>query len=373
MQVKKIYEISALPILDEFKIAKLSEIGDDFLNSLAFKWQFDAVYLMGVWKKSEILTHDHRALWGENATSSPFAIREYSVAQNLGGESALRKLKKKLNARGIKLLLDFVPNHTAWDHAWIRKNPSFFVKNSEGKIEFGCSSESEFWSDTAQLDYSNPKLVAAQFEVFTKIKKLCDGLRCDMSHLVLSDVFEKKWGRRPAGEFWSAVREKLGEDFYLLAEVYCDHEYRLVELGFDSAYDKDRFYDRLVVQNYESLAAHIRGCNSTKVQTSSGGEKIYGDCLVRFLENHDEERAAQVFGDNLENALKIILEQFGEPRGVLFFSHGQLEGKKIKPSLFSKVFPREKSNPKILALYEKLLGVPKNWVTKIPKKFRPKK
>lgn len=374
MKVERIYEIPALPFINEMRVRKLGEISDVVLNSLAFKWKFDAIYLMGVWKKSEMSTHNHRAPKNKNATSSPFAVREYSVAKNLGGKASLIELKKKLNERGVKLLLDFVPNHTARDHEWIRKNSDFYLQDN--KIEFGRSSKFEFWPDTAQLDYSNQELVKIQLDILESIKPLCDGLRCDMSHLILSDVFEKQWGRRPKKEFWSEVRKKLGKNFYLMGEAYGRHEYRLVELGFDSVYDKeDGFYDRLLThfagENPELLEAHIRGCNSTKVQTPTG-EKIFGDCLVRFLENHDEKRAAKVFGVELENALKIMLKQYGDSHGVLFFNHGQLEGRTIKHSLFSKVFPREKVNPKILTMYERLLGVEKNWEAKVPRKFQLK-
>ncbi|MBU1089937.1 hypothetical protein KKF38_04060 [Patescibacteria group bacterium] len=386
MKIKRIYEINALPFLEESKVNKLDEIGDEILNAIAFKWNFDAIYLMGVWERDNS-TNGKTASKKRNSVTSPFSIRKYKIAENFGGKQALLKFKKKMNERGIKLLLDFVPNNTSRDCEWTDQHLDFYVKNADGTIAFGAASPFETWSDTAQLDYSNPKLRKTMLAELKKITSVCDGVRCDMSHLVLNSVFDENWKNAQTQgkcenqkEFWSEARKKAGNDFYFFAEAYGNSEYHLVELGFDAVYDKEKgFYDRLVAnlvngkrgELASDIEGHLRGCNEAKVSTPNG-EKIYGDFLVKFLENHDENRAAQVFGEELINALKIMLDQFGNPHGILFFQHGQLEGRRIKTPLFSKKFPREKVDHEILKMYENLLET-ENWRNRIPKKFQTKK
>ncbi|MFH1546502.1 MAG: alpha-amylase family glycosyl hydrolase [Patescibacteria group bacterium] len=386
MKIKRIYEINALPFLEELRVNKLDEIGDEVLNAIAFKWNFDAIYLMGVWERGNS-TSGKTASKKQNFAASPFSIRKYKIAKNFGGKQALLKFKKKMNERGVKLLLDFVPNNTSRDCEWTEQHPDFYVKNEDSTIAFGAASPFEIWSDTAQLDYSNPKLRKMMLDELKKITSVCDGVRCDMSHLVLNSVFDENWKNAQTQgkcenqkEFWSEARKKAGNDFYLFAEAYGNSEYHLVELGFDAAYDKEKgFYDRLIAhlvngkreELTSDIEGHLRGCNEAKVVTPNS-EKIYGDFLVKFLENHDENRAAQVFGEELENALKIMLDQFGNPHGILLFQHGQLEGKRIKTPLFSKKFPREKVDREILKTYENLLET-ENWRNRIPKKFQTKK
>ncbi len=386
MKIKRIYEINTLPFLEELGVSKLNEISSEVLNAIAFKWNFDAIYLMGVWERGNSMSGKTTPK-KRNSVASPFSIREYKIAKNLGGEQALLKFKKKLNERGVKLLLDFVPNHTSRDCEWINRHPDFYIKNEDDTIASGAIPPFEVWPDTAQLDYSNPKLQKTMLDELKKIISVCDGVRCDMSHLVLNSVFDKNWKSTQAQgkcenqkEFWSKARKKVGTNFYLFAETYENSEYCLVELGFDAVYDKEKgFYDKLVAHlvsgkrgNFEGdIEGHLQGCNETKVITPNG-EKNYGDFLVKFLENHDENRATQIFGKELINALRIMLDQFGNPHGVLLFQHGQLEGKRIKTPLSSKKFPREKVDRETLKMYENLLET-ENWKSRIPKKFQNKK
>jgi hypothetical protein len=123
-----------------------------------------------------------------------------------------------------------------------------WVKRARGDLLLAHGRDPYFpgWTDTLQLDYSNPATQDAMIGELLKIAGQCDGVRCDMAMLVLPDVFERTWGRR-APLFWPEatrrVRKRVpGSRF--MAEVYWDLEWTMQRQGFDYAYDK-RLYDRL--------------------------------------------------------------------------------------------------------------------------------
>ena len=176
-----------------------------------------------------------------------------------------------------------------------------------------------------------------------RIAGQCDGLRCDMAMLVLPDVFERTWGIR-ADLFWpkatEAVRRKQPH-FRFMAEVYWDMEWTLQQQGFDYAYDK-RLYDRLRERHARPVREHFQ----------AGLD--YQDRLARFLENHDEPRAAATFPAEVHEAAAVIT--FLSP-GLRFFHQGQLEGrrKRISPHLVRG--PQEAVDRRLEQLYERLMAV----------------
>ena len=177
------------------------------------------------------------------------------------------------------------------------------------------------WPDTLQLDYGNPSTQEAMVAELLKIAGQCDGVRCDMAMLVLPDVFERTWGRQPQ-PFWPRATHRVREqspDFCFMAEVYWDLEWTLQQQGFNYAYDK-RLYDRL----REGLARPVREHFHAGLD--------YQDKLARFLENHDEPRAAATFNPDIHQAAAIVT--FLSP-GLRFFHQGQFEGRKkrISPHL----------------------------------------
>ena len=176
-----------------------------------------------------------------------------------------------------------------------------------------------------------------------KIAGQCDGVRCDMAMLVEPDVFERTWGRRPQ-PFWSRaiqdVRDKVS-DFCFMAEVYWDMEWTLQQQGFNYAYDK-RLYDRLRERHARPIREHFH----------AGLD--YQDKLARFLENHDEPRAAATFSPAIHQAAAVIT--FLSP-GLRFFHQGQFEGrlKRISPHLVRA--PIESANDALQQFYERLLSL----------------
>ena len=239
----------------------------------------------------------------EDIAGSGFAITGYTVHAQLGGDDALARLRQRLRQRGLRLLLDFVPNHTGLDHPWVEAHPEYYVQGTEldlarapgnytwvkrkqgdRLLAYGRDPYFPGWPDALQLNYGNPATQEAMIGELLKIAGQCDGVRCDMAMLVLPDVFERTWGT-PAGPFWPEATRRVRErapGFCFMAEVYWDLEWTLQQQGFDYTYDK-RLYDRL------------RDGHARPVREHFHAGLDYQDKLARFLENHDEPRAAAVF------------------------------------------------------------------------------
>ena len=276
--------------------------------------------------------------------------------------AALARLRQRLQQRGLKLMLDFVPNHMAPDHPWIDEHPDYFVHGSESDLArapqnycrvqtkngplvlaYGRDPYFDGWPDTLQLNYGNPELQQAMIGELERIAGQCDGVRCDMAMLVLPDVFERTWGIR-AELFWPKATESVRRkhpDFQFMAEVYWDLEWTMQQQGFDYAYDK-RLYDRLREGHARPVREHFH----------AGLD--YQNKLARFLENHDEPRAAATFPPEVHEAAAVIT--FLSP-GLRFFHQGQFEGrrKRISPHLVRG--PDEPVDRGLKQFYDRLLAV----------------
>jgi len=373
--------------------ATLDDVPDESLDELA-RLGFNWLWLMGVWQTGtigrEVSLSQPEWMKGfrtvlpdfvpeEDVCGSPYAIQEYAVHRDFGGDEALSRLRARLHERGIRLMLDFVPNHTARDHTWVSQHPSYYIGGTEAdlarepgnfaRVGKGAGSESESggeilalgrdpyfpgWPDTFQLNYRHPGLRQAMSEVLSKVARQCDGLRCDMAMLILPEIFERTWGTlaNPSdgatpdeSSFWlgaiSRVREAV-PGFLFLAEAYWDLEWTLQRQGFDGTYDK-RLYDRLRGQDASAVRDHLRA-----------GVEFQGRS-VRFLENHDEPRAVSAFVPwEVHRAAAIIT--FLAP-GIRLFHQGQLDGWRIQPSVHLARRMVEPADRLVTEFYARLLAI----------------
>lgn len=375
-----LYQINTRAWLNELsptlgRPATLDDIPDaelDRLAQLGFEW----IWLLSVWQTGPEAQQVSRNnpdwrrefldtlpdLVDEDIPGSGFAITGYTVHSSLGGDAALARLRERLGQRGLRLMLDFVPNHMGLGHPWVNVHPEHFVQGSEldlvrnpqnyiwvrrpgGDLIFAYGRDPYFsgWPDTLQLDYANPATQAAMIGELLRISGQCDGVRCDMAMLVLPDVFEQTWGRK-APLFWPTAIERVRQrtpGFVFMAEVYWDREWTLQQQGFDYAYDK-RLYDRLREQHSRPVREHFLA------------EVDYQNKLARFLENHDEPRAATAFSPGVHEAAAVIT--FLSP-GLRFFHEGQFSGrrKRISPHLCRR--PNEPVDAGLQSFYDRLLAV----------------
>jgi hypothetical protein len=355
--------------------ATLDDIPDAALDELAARG-FDWVWMLSVWQTGQAGQRISRSnpewrrefeetlpdLREEDIPGSGFAIAGYVVHEALGGDAALARLRERLRQRGLRLMLDFVPNHTGLDHPWVEDHPEYYVAGTEldlarapgnytwarrkrGDLLLAHGRDPYFpgWPDTLQLNYGNPATQEAMAGELVKIAGQCDGVRCDMAMLVLPDNFERTWGIK-AEPFWPKAIRRVRErvpGFCFMAEVYWDLEWALQQQGFDYTYDK-RLYDRLRDGHARPVREHFR----------AGLD--YQDKLARFLENHDEPRAAATFPPGVHEAAAVIT--FLSP-GLRFFHQGQFQGRKKRISPHLGRAPDEPVNQELGKFYERLLGV----------------
>lgn len=282
----------------------------------------DAIWLMGVWKPSiasRDIARSHTGLLGEYAKvlpdysqddiiGSPYAISEYTLNPVLGIPDSLSKMKKRLEEDGKKLILDFVPNHMAIDSEYIRENPDYFLKkenrepchnsflHSNGNRYYhGRDPYFDGWTDTVQWDFSNPGVREFHLSILKSLATVCHGVRCDMAMLPVPEIFSRTHGKEGI-EYWNYIISRvksLYPDFIFIGEVYWNMEYHLQQLGFDYTYDKE-LYDRLKHKNGSAITLHLKA------------DLEYQSKSVRFLENHDEPRARESFGERSIHMMSLL-------------------------------------------------------------------
>jgi hypothetical protein len=375
-----IYEINTWIWLNELSRRyqapiRLGNVPDAEWDALT-AWHPDAVWLMGLWERSargrEIALKNERLVTSfreavpdlqvDDIVGSPYCVRGYRVDEQLGGPEGLARAREQLARRGIRLIVDLVPNHVAPDHPWVQEHLDYFIPGTPedlasapdaflqvGDRILACGRDPYFppWPDVVQVNAFSPGFRQALIDTLLDLASQCDGVRCDMAMLMINRIFRQTLGERtgalPAREFWEevipTVKAKYPK-FLFLAEAYWDMEWELQQQGFDYCYDK-RLYDRLQHESALAVRQHLLANLS------------YQERLVRFIENHDEPRAAAAFPDRKARAAAVTIATLP---GARLFHEGQFEGRRIKLPVFLKRRPAEPVDADLQNFYQTLLA-----------------
>lgn len=373
----RIYEINTWVWLNTLsqlydKPITLKNVPSEELDKIA-SFHVDAVWLMGVWQRGDITRssalnymHEYEGalpnVTEDDVVGSAYAIADYSVEPALGGRKGMELIRKQLAKRGVKLILDFVPNHTGHDHPWIRKHPEYYVQGpaklkNDGFFEKETDAGSMIiangkdpyfpgWVDTAQLNAFSDAYRDATVRTLQSIAELADGVRCDMAMLTMNSVFHQTWGwlglNPPEEDFWTYVVPRVKDkspNFLFVAEVYWNMNWELLQQGFDYTYDKV-MYDRLRSGDVNGITQHL------------GAHMDYLKRQIRFIENHDEPRAADALGLERSRPAAVLISTVP---GATLLHDGQYTGRVIKLPVQISRQPKERAHLGLERFYHRLL------------------
>ena len=269
---------------------------------------------------------------------SPYAVRDYyAINPDYGTTDDLKRLVAEAHKRGMKVILDIVANHTAWDSVMMQ-HPEFYKQDAAGKIIPPVPE----WTDVAGLNYQNPKLreyMIAMFKHWIDPATFdLDGFRCDVAHMVPTS-------------FWDEARVELSKvkpDIILLAEA---SQPDLLLNAFDLDYSwplHSALNDVL-----------LKGAPAAELKRSwdeSRQQFPRGSLHLRMSDNHDEPRATARFG--MKGALAASVFMFTLD-GVPLLYNGMEVGDATEsgdPALFEKlpVFWHPKDRPPLRRIYHDL-------------------
>lgn len=205
---------------------------------------------------------------------SPYAARDYSAIDSAFGTAAdLRALVDSAHGRGMKVIVDWVPNHTAVDNVWVTQHPDFYVHDANGKLITPINNEGKptDWTDVAELDFGNPALRRAMIDEMSRwLREFgLDGFRVDAAGFVPYDFWR---------EAVPALRAAVPRRILLLAE-WGDAEMNRV--GFDLTYGWSSYAKLKAV--WDSAPA-----SSFVVQVLADLDSVPASGRLRFTTNHDE-------------------------------------------------------------------------------------
>ena len=305
LQQAVIYEVNVRQFSQEGSFARVTE-AIPRLSELGV----DILWLMPIHPISELNR--------KGTLGSPYSVSDYkAVSGEFGTEADLRELVAAAHDANMMVILDWVANHTGWDHPWVSEHPEWYTQNEAGEIVHPPGTD---WTDVADLNFSNWEMRMAMIDAMRYwVEEFdIDGFRADVAHSVPVD-------------FWNLASEKLHEvkDVFMLAEDGGDQA--LLKTAFDTNYAwplKDLF-NRLG-RNSADAGDFRRNLKSTATQYKDGKYQMV------FITNHDENSwSGTVFERLGENVKNLAVISFTVPGMPLIYS-GQEVGLDRRLEFFEK-------------------------------------
>lgn len=270
---------------------------------------------------------------------SPYAIRDYrKINPELGDETDFTNFVEEVHAHDLKLMIDIVFNHTSPDSVLVHEHPDWFIRAADGLPWRKC----EDWSDVVDFDYrSSPHLWLELIDTLAMWRdRGVDGFRCDVASLVPSEFWRQ--ARQRVNKYDPGIKEEKAPLVWLAESVHPAFLRKMRLLGYNSwsepelhaaAFDLTYDYDgwERLEKIWEQGMSFERYLEYLYVQ-----ETLYpkGAKKLRFLENHDQERAAHRFGNRAKLRAMTPFYQFLP--GVSMSYMGQELALEHKPNIFEK-------------------------------------
>jgi len=204
----------------------------------------------------------------KGSLGSYYSIKDYSsINPEFGTMTEFKSLVKKIHSLGMKVIIDWVANHTSWDHQWTKDFPDFYDQDEHGNFKPPFPE----WEDVIHLNYNNPVLwreMISQMEFWIREANI-DGFRCDMAHLVPT-------------VFWNHARHQLDKvkPMFMLAE---SENHDLLEFAFDA------IYNWKLLHGLNDIAAGKIKTNELLNIAKNGSDNLpTGAAELNFTCNHDE-------------------------------------------------------------------------------------
>ncbi len=279
----------------------------------------------------------------EKTVHSPYCIRDYqAVNAEFGTLEDLRALVEEAHKRKMIVLLDWVANHTAWDHPWIA-NKAWYKQDDAGNI---ISPPKTGWLDVAALNYDNADLRRAMIEAmrYWVFAANIDGYRCDAADFIPVDFWK---------EAIASLRTIDTHRLRLFAEGKRKENFAA---GFDLQYGMS-FYNNLTNRVYgtHQSVTSFDILNTTEYRDADGDDQV-----VRYISNHDVDQSegsplATLGGRQGSLAAFVVVAYM---KGVPMIYDGQEVGCPVKLSFFDKSTPIDWSlNPDLTEEYKRLLAL----------------
>ena len=296
----------------------------------------EILYLMPVYAEGKTVLP---GLPGNKPFGSPYCIKNYKEVNSLYGSlEELRSLVKAAKGKGMKVMFDWVANHTSWDNVWLTEHPEWYEHKADGSIAWPTKDGE--WKDVAQLDFGKKELWAAMEDALEYwVKELdIDGYRCDYAHGVRDDFWKEAIGRL----------KELKPGFVMLAESDFD---RMYNNGFDIIFDRAMKSNMRKLFSGGKPADFVSWYKGDLAKAPAPKTKLY------FVTNHDdatEGTPAAQFGSNEAALAAYVLMSALNGSAMVYGS--QETGYASTINFFNTQTMDWKANPSLTQAYQTALS-----------------